>query len=243
MEVQKKYWKETDYCIEHLIRLAKKLPSVKEWLIENKDRLSCLIIFLQNYPEVPSKYSKSKRDSPTEPEMKVHKSSKTCIKKNNRFGHHGTPDVPSGYVFTQMSPTQPYGLSNQAKLAYLEAIINGSADQLDDENADDSDVEFENATHTRWFRQKDELDVLDLDFNWLKSEVVVTWGNYIYINYVDFKNEWDEWIDRRSPRVAVKGTFTVEKPNVSSDPDDEEMEGEEQTSKTEIDYPSNIKSS
>jgi len=227
MDKQNIYWKETDYCIEHLIRLSKNLPCVKEWLLEHKDRLSCLSDFLKKYPEFPPKEVSS--------EVLLHKPKKKILMNNPRFGYHGTAEQPHGYVFSQIHPIRPYGLPIQDKLAYLEALTNDTVDEIDDGRSGDSDDDFESQNRNRWFKLKEVIDVQDGEFKWYRAQVKNVWDHYIYITYLGYKDDYDEWIDVQSPRVAPKGTFTIET-HVSSDPDDDEMEGGEQSGETVSNY-------
>jgi len=53
MESQSKYWKETDLCIEHLIRFAKLSDKSKAWLTANVNRLDWIAKWLDDHPLPP----------------------------------------------------------------------------------------------------------------------------------------------------------------------------------------------
>jgi len=53
MEAQRKYWKCTDFCIEHLIRFAKLSDKVRTWLTTNPTRLDWVARWLDEHPLPP----------------------------------------------------------------------------------------------------------------------------------------------------------------------------------------------
>jgi hypothetical protein len=53
MESQQQYWKITDFCLEHLIRLAKRFDSVVGWLHANGQKLSWMLDWLVLHPNPP----------------------------------------------------------------------------------------------------------------------------------------------------------------------------------------------
>jgi len=53
MESQQQFWKITDFCIEHLIRLAKKFDPAYLWLHNNGNKLSWMLDWLLLHPNPP----------------------------------------------------------------------------------------------------------------------------------------------------------------------------------------------
>eukprot|EP00456_Euglypha_rotunda_P043455 TRINITY_DN3403_c0_g1_i12.p1 TRINITY_DN3403_c0_g1~~TRINITY_DN3403_c0_g1_i12.p1 ORF type:complete len:326 (-),score=62.87 TRINITY_DN3403_c0_g1_i12:23-1000(-) len=54
MEQNNKYWKETDFCIEHLIRFAKLNDKVKVWLVAHADKLEWVPKWLEEHSTHPT---------------------------------------------------------------------------------------------------------------------------------------------------------------------------------------------
>jgi len=54
MKQQDKFWKITDLCVEHLIRIAKKNNNVFQWLSAHPDRWVWLIDWITQFPNQPS---------------------------------------------------------------------------------------------------------------------------------------------------------------------------------------------
>ncbi len=64
---QSKFWKVTDLCLDHLIRMAKKSRAVLDWLVANPKYLDNMIGWLHAYPEPPAAVPSYLRDrEPTE---------------------------------------------------------------------------------------------------------------------------------------------------------------------------------
>jgi hypothetical protein len=53
MAQQQRYWKITDYCIEHLIRLARRHAPVYRWLFQHGSKLDFILNWLFLYPMCP----------------------------------------------------------------------------------------------------------------------------------------------------------------------------------------------
>jgi len=53
MESQKRYWKFTDFCVDHLIRMAKNSRKANEWLQSHNDRLGWVVTWVKEHPQPP----------------------------------------------------------------------------------------------------------------------------------------------------------------------------------------------
>src|SRR6185312_1051869 len=51
---QSRFWKFTDFCLEHLIRMARKSPTVSAWLVAHQQYCDNMIGWLQHYQEPPA---------------------------------------------------------------------------------------------------------------------------------------------------------------------------------------------
>jgi len=50
------------------------------------------------------------------------------------------------------------------------------------------------------------LDCLDTEGMWLPAEVLQRDGDRVFIHYINWEAQWDEWIDKNSERLAPMGT-------------------------------------
>jgi len=113
MEHQQVYWKITDLCIEHLIRIAKKCPEVYQWLRTNWSKVNWLLDWLTLYPQAPRV---------NQPQIMLHKP-----------GQAGWRQGDEGYLL-------PTGLTPQRKKQCLEVLKEGKA--LDQDDCEDSDEDL-----------------------------------------------------------------------------------------------------
>ena len=67
---------------------------------------------------------------------------------------------------------------------------------------------FHNITYEvgQWVDVKDTID------QWLEAHIVNIRPNQICVHYNGWGNQWDEWIDNTSPRVAIFRTHTLQYP-------------------------------
>jgi len=112
MKVQQQFWRVTQLCIDHIIRLAKRNPAVYSWLNKNAAKMQWLGEYAVTYARPPA-YN--------DPSMSL-------LKRDNRNQY---ADHRLGYASA---------LSARQKLAVFDAIREGKA--LDDSNASDSDEDL-----------------------------------------------------------------------------------------------------
>jgi len=60
IQSQTRYWKITDFCIEHLIRMIKKSQDVNKWMVDHNNLIDPLLQWLQQHVEPP--YGRGDRD-------------------------------------------------------------------------------------------------------------------------------------------------------------------------------------
>jgi len=113
MKMQAQYWRVTDYCTEHLIRMVKKSPACLAWLQERPQSYEWIIKWLMDN-EVPPR---------------VHENGPVVLNK---------PGVHNGHY--NMYNVGPIGLPIRAKRQALALIKDGQP--LDTNNASDSDIDL-----------------------------------------------------------------------------------------------------
>lgn len=181
MERQQHYWKETDFCMAHLLRLAHAFPLVRAWLYAHGTELDFLLAWVDTYPRPPNNNKQAG--------LKLHK-------RNQPHQYH-----QKYQTWTRTATHGPAGISLGEKKAQIKAIQSDAA--FTDGAASDSDDDLED----RLLATGTELDVQDTDMRWLEAKVLQVHGRSVYITYVRYSIEWDEWIEMSSPRIAAAGTF------------------------------------
>jgi len=118
MKQQEKYWKITDLCIEHLVRLAKKNADVYAWLRNHQDRWVWLIDWLNAFPVQPT-----------------HMDQGIALFKPGKGGHN-----------MWRYGAQPMGLSGKRKMMILQLVRENK--EVDKADASDSDEDLSERVFT-----------------------------------------------------------------------------------------------
>lgn len=185
MKVQQKFWKITDLCIEHLIRIAKKQPDCCSWLTARAASWEWIIVWLNTNPRPPRGHDGTEQ---------------TILHKPGKG-----PAEQSAYQQQMNSHHFPthVGLAPQAKAAALELIKNGQP--LDTDECSDSDVDLQD----REFEVGQWVDCMDTAHKWLCAQVVQINQNRVLIHYDGWSDKWNAWYDKSSPRVQAFGKYTT----------------------------------
>jgi len=179
MRQQERFWKITDLCIEHLIRIAKKNADVYQWMHEHADRWGWLIEWLTAYPNPPT-----------------HMDTNIAMYKPGKGGHHVS------MMWSMNRGFGPQGLSGKKKKAVLELIRDGK--EIDKSDASDSDEDLSE----RVFTVNQKVDCKDTASKWLISTVVEVKEGMVFVHYDGWSNKWDEWLESDSPRIAKLNRYT-----------------------------------
>jgi len=202
MQVLQRYWKITDLCIEHLIRMAKQCPLACAWLQTNTSRYAWVIDWLTENENPPVH----------------HHHTMSVVKPGRTFSTPQWPAQGASY------PTHT-GLHPKQKKRALEKIKAKAA--LGTDNASDSDEDLEE----REFEVGDRVDCLNSTNppRWVVAEVVQVCGRRATIRF-DGWNTSEEWVDMADPRIARLGRHTTETQQLESmGGGDQEMRGVERT--------------
>jgi hypothetical protein len=192
MEAQRGYYKETDMCADHLIRWAKKVEAVRQWLASNGGRLEWLIQWLKENP----------KPSPENKDMKVEKD-----RADNPGLHQDKWET-----LVQTTKYYFYGLDPAVKVTILEALKNGQLESLDQDTRE-AGYDSDEGLHTRRFTQGQEVDCVDTDLKWLRAKVMDVDNNgRALIAYEGWGDKWNEWVPWNSPRIAERGRFSPYNP-------------------------------
>jgi len=183
MKQQDRYYKITELCIEHLIRIAKKNGEVYVWLRDHADRWSWLIEWIGQYPNQPG-----------------HMDQSVAMYKPGKGGHHVSMwSMARGYNFSN-------GLNGKAKKTVLELIAQGK--DIDTNDASDSDEDLSE----RVFQLNQKVDCRDTASKWLISTVIGIKDGQVQIHYDGWSARWDEWMDTDIPRIAKLHRYTAPPP-------------------------------
>jgi len=182
MKAQAKFWKITDFCIEHLIRMAKRTPECAAWLSTRPTAYDWVLTWLTANPRAPRGYD------PAETTI-LHKPGK------------GPAETGSAYAASHY-PTH-VGLSPRRKHAALDLLKNGQP--LDKDDCTDSDIDLQDRT----FEVGQWVDCLDSANKWLCAQVVAVSGTKILIHYDGWSDKWNTWYDKAAPRIMSFGKYTT----------------------------------
>jgi len=186
IKTQANYWKITDFCLEHLIRLVKKCPDVYNWLQPRGDIIDPLLSWINAHLEPPSS-SLGRHDAREQPSIQL-------LKPGQQYWPQGQQ---------QMNAYSYCGLPPRLKAAFFESVKQG---KIETENASDSDVDFSDRVLIvgQW------VDCCDTSNNWLCAQVVrVEGGNKAEIRYDGWSEKWNEVLDMAHPRIRALGTCTT----------------------------------
>jgi len=194
LNAQSGYWKVVDFCVDHIIRLAKKNVVARQWLADNSEHVDFMINWFRSYPTPPTGIISIEGGEMVLDRMRLQPGTATLLYHQHDF------------MYTQSSQKHPYHLPVVDKVNALNAIKGQG--ELDMNNAADSDQELQD----RKLEVKDFIDVLDEQNNWLKAQVVaVRPGGVVRITYCGFKDTYDCNIDMASTRIAPLHKFSVPK--------------------------------
>jgi len=178
-----RYWKITDYTLEHIIRMAKKSPEVYTWLNTNQPVLDGILGWVKLNTQPPPLYSREQQSlqllKPTQNPSWVHQA------------HHNA------------AMSQPYGQLPAVKFQLLQLIKEGKS--LDVDIASDSDMDFSDRT----FKLHEWVDGQDTSNNWYPSQIidVDSTGTRVRIHFDGWTSKWDEDMYSHDPRLRPLGTF------------------------------------
>jgi len=181
VNTQTKFWKITDYCIEHLIRMIKKSPDVAKWMVDHSSVIDPLTQWLQQHNEPPYRGGGDRNN-----EIMLLKPV-----QQQYYQQHG-----GNY-------NSAYGLPIRKKFDFLEALKQGK--ELELEGATDSDVDFTD----RVLKEGEWVDCLDTSNHWLCGKIVRVDANKVLIRYDGWSEKWDEWLEMSHPRIRSLGTQTT----------------------------------
>jgi hypothetical protein len=183
LQERRQCWKVFDFCVDHIIRMAKKNAVVKQWLFTKNELVGTMIAWFERNPEPPSRHNAAN------PEMSLDF-------ETAQYRH-------SQMAFTQSSKNQPYNLSVAEKIAALSHIQNNQ--EMDMDNASDSDK----ALGDRKMEVGQLWDVLDEQNNWLVCRVLSTRPGFVTLEYVKYPNpQYTHERPVSNRGIAPHGMFT-----------------------------------
>jgi hypothetical protein len=189
MANQQKYWKITDFCIEHLIRMAKKSENCYNWLRDHPTTYEWIFTWLKNNPRPPRGFDQNEQ---------------TVLHKPGR----GAPD-PTIMQASQWNvqghlayPTH-VGLSPRKKHQSLQLIKDGTP--LDKDECTDSDIDL----NDREFEVGQWVDALDTANKWLCAQVVAVTQSKLRVHFDGWSEKWNTWFDKASIKVQPFGRNTT----------------------------------
>ena len=185
IQTQGKYWKLMDWCIEHIIRLAKLNQLVYQWLTQHTPYVRSLLMYLEAHPNCPLARTKYASMSIT-----GNKDDIVALKPTN----NNSSLLYNAHSFTN------YGLITQQKIDTLQLIIDNQS--IDTDNTTDSEIDL----YDRTFKVGDLVDVQDQN-KWLCAKVVAVEPHRVQVKYQSYVNSYD-WLAIDSSRILPLGTHT-----------------------------------
>lgn len=178
------FWKDFDFYLAHLIRLAKVSPVFRDWLKENPDYVQQFIGWLEQLPEPPQRNQDRLRRFRKRDEGLRRKYRTTREVNTLTSLYSGPQDMPA----------------DQKVLAFQALLADEPLPGLDagyDSDSENHAVDWD-------FEQL--VDVRDSALQWHRGKVVNKLGNSIRISWPH--PQLTEWIKLRQFRIAPDGSFS-----------------------------------
>ena len=159
IRAQLRYWKTTDTCCDHLIRLAKLSPLALQYIHSHTSDLEPLLNFFSSHPDPPT------------PHRYQLQSSAAGVQLFKPREHYNVSRPQSAF--------EAYGMPTRTKLAVLENLMRGG--EVDDAagTGSDSDQDFSE----RVLEEGQWVDALDTASKWLCAQVVSVAGSKVLLRY------------------------------------------------------------
>jgi hypothetical protein len=206
MDEQKDFWKATDYCIDHLIRIAKSSDQAFTWLGENASSVEWILVWLQENSEPPSSYGNRSRVKLTKPSKS--RQGGYGYGGYNRSNYGGYNRVGAGYnaggYNRNSQKNSHYGITNYEKQQAIQAILNQDVEALKAIEMEDSEMDLS----LRVFEVEQKWDCQDKFGKWCQIEITELSKHQVKVHYVGWSSKWDEWVVRGSPRIQKLGKMT-----------------------------------
>ena len=161
IRLQLRYWKTSQYCIDHLIRIAKLSPLALQYLHSHTSDLEPLLNFLSSYPDPPTPSTRYQLQSPTT----------TAVQLFKPREHYNIQRPQSAY--------EAYGLPTRVQLAVLESVMRGGEVDEAAGTGSDSDQDYSE----RVLEEGQWIDALDTASKWLCAQVVQVAGSRVHVRY------------------------------------------------------------
>jgi Ubiquitin carboxyl-terminal hydrolase len=199
LHAQARYWKLTDLCLEHTIRLAKAAP-VAEWLRARPENVDRMVGWLTAHGEAPALTA---ADAPALTGAHAPAATMLLLKPGTGASAHRAGD-PKGDD-AQPKLHAPAGRPCKAKIAALTAIRTG---QGRPEAAGREGSDSEPDLSSRGFGEGEYIDCADTVNKWLVARVMRLEAGKVLVHFVGWPHKWNEWVPSDSPRLRALGCET-----------------------------------
>jgi len=188
MANQQKFWKITDFCIEHLVRMAKKSENCYNWLHSNPTAYEWIFAWIKTNPRPPRGFDNNEQ---------------TVLHKPGRGNQDPQMMQASQWnVQGHMAYPTHVGLSPRKKHQALQLIKDGTP--IDRDECTDSDIDL----NDREFEPGQWVDALDTANKWLCGQIVAVTQGKIRVHYDGWSEKWNQWFDRATIKVQPLGRHT-----------------------------------
>jgi len=183
LQTNSRYWKITDYTLEHLIRMAKKSMAFYAALQANQPALDSILGWLTTYRDAPASYSRE----PQQVQLL-----KPTQNTSWAYQAHNNPAF-----------SLPFGQTTVNKFALLTLVKEGKP--LDNDQQTDSDIDFSDRT----FKLHEWVDGQDTSNNWYPSQIidVDSTGTRVRIHFDGWTSKWDEDFHSADTRLRPLGSY------------------------------------
>ena len=196
IRAQLRFWKISDFCLDHLIRIAKLSPLALQYIHSHTSDLEPLLNFISTYPDPPTTTHRY--------QLQTTAAGVQLFKPREHYS-----------VSRPQSAFEAYGMPTRTKLAVLESLMRGGEVDEAAGTGSDSDQDFSE----RVLEDGQWVDALDTASKWLCAQVVSVAGTKVLLRYSGwcFKPETKLLLadggeiaagDVVSRRVGADGTVT-----------------------------------
>ena len=191
MENQSMYWKPTDFCLEHLLRLSKRYPTIGEWIRSHPTKFDWILNWLKLHPTPPRQ------------------GEATLMHKPARIDPITQIQAYHPYDFAAYAPKTWPSLqhTHQQKLSHYERLRAGD---LNISPIDSDGFDSDDDLTDRQLRVGQYVDALDTQSKWLVARVIDVSpdGKQVKIHFDNWHAKYDETLPMDSTRITRFGRFS-----------------------------------
>lgn len=193
MELQQRYWKITDFCIEHLVRIAKGSRVCADWIRRNARKVDWILNWIAIFHQPPH------RDT----------------EQSTRFKPRRQQQLQ---VSPWVLPPGSAGMRGEVKLRTLKALQQNQEVLDDDVSDSDDDLDSRSFLLGQWVDAQNPRSRRNL---WQRAEVVGIRSNQVKLRFWSRAPASVAWFSMGSSKIAPLGQHTKKGKPKAEDPRDD----------------------